>query len=170
MIKIIFVLILPLILCACSVQEKANPQILIERIERADENFVFEKSFYEDESYISFAKHNKTELVFKFETDENENVKKINLACLNARKVNDFINLACTVTTAYSPEDDSLQMINELFGKQKLSNECLYYETQWHSYSAVLSEKGLYFSVSSKKLMPESEVEFSLKPNDIVEY
>lgn len=168
--KLIFVLILPIILCSCSVQETVNPRILIERIVKNDENVKFENQFYEDDTYVSFAKYSGIDVVFKFETDENENVKKINLACLNTGKVNGFINLIYTVINAYTPEDDTAQIINELFSERKLNGEFLYYETQWHSYSAVLSEKGLYFSVSCKKLIPESEVEFSLKPNDIVEY
>lgn len=166
----ILMIIICLLFNSCSVQENVNPQILIERIIKSDENVVVHNSFYDEESFVCYVKHKNSDFIFKFETDENENVKKINLACLDTDKVNDFIDFVQTVIGVYSPDDNRAEISENLFDERKMNDECLYYESQWHSYSAVLSEKGLYFSVSSKKLMPESEIEFSLKPNDIVEY
>lgn len=169
--RITVVLLLLFILTACSVQEKVNPQIFIERVQNCDENITVENVFFEDDVFICFADYaQKANLVFEMATDEHENVKKINLACTQTDKAEEFIYCAESVVKTYAPEDDSAKVIKDLFSSKELSGKCIYYETQWHIYSAVLSENGLYFSSESKKLVPQSDVEFSLKENDIVTY
>ena len=160
-------------LTACSVQEKMSPWIFVERMRQTDKNLVIdtENSFFENEKMVCYAVYaDKTKLVFEISTDEHGNSDKISLACVQTDKAADFVLCAKSIASVYSTEDDSDNVAKELFGTKELSDECRYYETQWRSYAAVLSENGLYFSVESKKLVPQTEVEFSLKQNDIVEY
>lgn len=169
--RAVCILLSLLFLTACSVQEKFNPQIFIERIQKCNKNITVENTFYEDDVFVCFAVYNdNTDIVFEIETDEHENAKKISLACSQTDKADEFILCTNSIIDICAPDDDSGQVIKELFSERKLSNKFRYYETQWHSYSAVLSESGLYFSAESKKLVPQSEVEFSLKQNDIVVY
>lgn len=160
-----------LFLTACSVQEKVNPQIFIERIQKNNKNIAVENSFYEDAAFVCFAVYNgNTDIVFEIETDEQKNAKKISLACSQTDKADDFISCAECIIKTYAPDDDSGQVIKELFSQKEINGKFNYYETQWYSYSSVLSENGLYFSAEIKKLVPQTEVEFSLKQNDIVTY
>lgn len=162
-----------ILLTACSVQEKVSPDIFVERLSEESDAFVFDKdnSFIQNGSYIFFAKYeNILEIVLKAETDTQGNVKKISLACTQTDKADKFISCIKSVIETYSPEDDSNEIILSLFKNKQPDDKNRYYETQWHSYSAVLSENGFFFSVKNKKLIEESSVEFSLKENDIIEY
>lgn len=171
--RIVALLLVFLTLTACSVQEKMSPMIFIERIGQTDKKLIIdtENLFFENKNLVCYAVYaQKTKLVFEISTDEHGNSDKISLACIQTDKAPDFILCAKSVFSVCSPDDDSDAVFKELFGSKELSDECRYYETQWHSYAAVLSENGLFFSIENKKLVPQSEVEFSLKQNDIVEY
>lgn len=161
-----------LILNACSVQETVSPQIFIQRLQKSDENFVFDidNAFFEENNYICFAAYKSIDIVFEIAADEQGNAKKINLACTRTDKIDSFISCVQSIIATCSPDDDAQTVISELFLVKESSDKCLYYDTQWHEYSAVLSENGLFFSVESKKFVPRSEVEYSLKQNDIVTY
>lgn len=163
-----FILILGL--TACSVQENMSPELFFERLQKYDNSISIENSFYEDKSYVCFALYHNADIVFDILSDDSNNAKKINLACSDTDKINEFIDCTESVIKIYAPDDNPQEVVENLFDNKTANNEFIYYNTQWHTYSAVLSDNGLYFSVSSKKLMPESEVEFSLKQNDIVEY
>ncbi len=170
--RIISVIVMLLMLSSCSQQINLNPYIFFERLEKADKNLVAETEniFSQDGNYVCYAKYCDTvNTAFQLYTDDDGNVKKISLACNQADKADLFIECVKSVISVYS-DDETETVINSIFKEKKISNECLYYDTQWYSYSAILSEKGLFFSSESKKLSPQTEVELSLKPNDIVEY
>ena len=172
--KRIFCLALVLLFfSACSVQEKISPMIFIERIINSNDKISAdtENSFTENNRYVCFIKYSdKTDMVYQIETDEQGNATKISLTCTQTDKADDFIDCALATVSVYSPDDKTDEVSDALFNGYKLSDECLYFETQWHLYSAVISKNGLFFSVQSKKLIPPSKVEFSLKQNDIIEY
>ena len=159
-------------LAACSVQENMSPQIFIERLQKNDSRFAVDTdNSFVDGGFVYFVNYdNGLELVFEISTDEQGNSDKISLACIQTDKADEFIVCAEKTVEVYAPDDSADEVIKSLFSGRELNGEYVYYETLWHSYSAVLSENGLYFSALSKKLMPNSEVEFSLKQNDIVEY
>lgn len=171
--RVLSLLFILLLLGACSVQEKVSPMIFMERIIKSDSNINadIDNAFYEKNNYICYAKYaDKTDVVFETEADEHGNATKISLACIQTDKVDDFVNCSVNIVKTYAPDDSAQDVINNLFADRKFSDKCLYHETQWYLYSAVISEKGLFFSVENKKLNPTSKVEFSLKQNDIVEY
>lgn len=168
--KIIISVILMLSLAACSVQENMSSELFFERFQKYDNNISINSSFYQEESYVCFSLYHNAEIIFEIKTDSNNNAVKINLACSETDKINEFTDCAESVIRIYSPNDTSQDIIENLFYPEKVNNEFRYFNTQWHTYSAVVSDNGLFFSVSNKKLMPENKVEFSLKQNDIVEY
>lgn len=173
--KIIIVInaVLIVFLAACSVQEKVSPDIFVERLSAANDSFVFETEscFIDGNKAVFFAKYNnEIDTVFEITEDEQGNAEKISLACTQADKAELFISCVKNVIETYSPDDNSDEILTALFEKIINDGKNKYYETQWHSYSAVFSKEGLFFSVKNKKLIKESSVEFSLKENDIIEY
>ncbi len=171
--KIFCLISVLLILGSCSVQEKVSPMIFMKRIIKTDNNLNadIDSSFVEDNNYICFAKYaEKTDVVFEIKTDEGGNVKKISLACTQADKTDDFIDCVSSVIKTYAPDDDIQSVLSSILLTKNTSDNFSYHETQWYLYSSAVTENGLYFSVENKKLIPQSEVEFSLKQNDIVEY
>lgn len=159
-------------LSSCSLQEKVSPEIFIERLCAADENFIFdgESLFCGDGTYTYYITYSDLPLVAEIRIDGDENSKKINLACGETDKVELFIKCVESVIRVYSPDENIEEIHKEIFPLQESENSFYYYETKWYKYSSVLSEKGLYFSTENKKISPQSEVELSLKPNDIVDY
>ncbi len=160
-------------LSACSVQETVSPLIFINRVQKHDKNILFDVSntFIENERHVFYTTYSgNSEIVFEISVNEQGDAEKINLACNQTDKIDSFVSCVQSVAETYAPDDDAKTVVSELFLSRELSDRCLYYDTQWHEYSAVLSEKGLFFSVESKKLVPRSDVEFSLKQNDIVTY
>jgi hypothetical protein len=147
-----------------------SPELFFKRFEKYDSNLSISNSFYENNSFICYSLYHNAEIIFDISTDGKNNSIKINLACTDTDKVNEFVDCCESVIRIYSPDDNVQDIIDNLFEYKKINNEFRYYDTRWHTYSSTLSDNGMYFSVSNKKLMPESEVEFSLKQNDIVEY
>ncbi len=171
--KVAVVILLMIFLSSCTVQKKMSPWIFIERVEKNDKNIAFDtgNSFYENEDFVCYATYaDMSGFCVEILTDESGNSKKISLACMQTDKTDKFISFSKSVIETYSPDDSADEVIKSLFGNKKINNVFAYHSTQWYDYSAILSENGFYFSVASKKLMPQSEVEFSLKPNDIIEY
>lgn len=168
--RIVISIILIVCLCSCSVQENMSPELFLERFQKYDNNLSITDSFYQEDSYICFVRYHNAEIIFYIFTDCNKNVKKINLACSETDMINEFTDCTESIIRIYSPDDNSEEIINNLFNPEITNSEFRYYNTQWHTYSAICSDNGIYFSVSDKKLAPESEVDFSLKQNDIVEY
>lgn len=161
------------ILTSCSVQEKMSPWIFTERIQKTDKNISIDtdNSYFENGDYVFYASYaDDVKFIFEISTDEHGNSDKISLACTQTDKTDEFVLCAMRTIEAYAPDDSADEVMQNLFSNKEPNDKCIYYDTQWYSYAAVLSEKGLFFSVESKKLIPQSEVEFSLKQNDIVEY
>lgn len=171
--RLVFLVVALLLLTACSVQETVSPQIYMDRIQKNDKNISFNSSdaFLENINYVCFVRYaQNADIMFEIAMNEQGSAKKINLACTQTDKIDLFVQCAQSAAETYAPDDDAQRVISELFKSREISDKCLYYDTQWHAYSAVLSENGLYFSVESKKLVPQSDVEMSLKQNDIVTY
>ena len=171
--KIAFIIALAMFLSSCTVQEKMSPWIFIERVNKNDNNIIFDvnDSFYSNESFVCYASYNgKKGFCVEIPVDENGNSEKISLACADSDKTDEFVLFSKCIINTYSPDDSVDDVLNHLFENIEINNEFIHYETQWYDYSATFSEHGLYFSVESRKISPRSEVEFSLKPNDIVEY
>ncbi len=171
--KICFVFAVLFFISSCSAQEKVSPEIFVERLCAADENAKpdAELFFIDGEVYTYYISYAQTlNLVVEMNTDTQGNVKKINLACSETDKADMFIQCVKSVICVYSPDEDADKILNEIFPAENRDSTFLYCETQWYMYSAVVSENGLFFSTENKKVSPQSEVEFSLKPNDIVEY
>ena len=172
--KRIALLILSLMLLAsCSAQEKVNINILTGRLCEYDEFFVIDEalSFSEESSDTVFFEYGgENGFVMETRADGQGNTEKINLACSSTDKIDLFTQCVKSVISVYAPDEASDEIIKELFKKRGSDTGIGYYETKWYSYSAGLSGDCLYFSVENRKLSPRSEVELSLKQNDIVEY
>lgn len=165
---ILFILAAALIaLPACSVQENTSPELFIERLKKNNENLIFESdsAFWEDNAWFCFAEDNNgTKFSFEIQTDENGNAKKISLACIQTDKAEEFFSAVKSIIKTYAPEDDAEQAAQALIAEKSGFS---YFETQWHRYAFAKSESELYFSAESAKLVPQSDVPLSLKPNDI---
>lgn len=161
------------ILSACSVQEKMSPRIFFERLSKINTQLDLENSeqFIEGSDYVCFVSDfNSTEYVFQISVNDSGDAEKISLACAQTDKAADFISCAASVVKTYSPNDNPQEIIASLFKHGQISREYLYFETQWHRYTAAASEDGFFFSVESKKLVPADAVELSLKPNDKADF
>lgn len=171
--RIIAIFFALFLLASCSLQEAVSPEIFTQRLCKADENIVPDDRlcFYSENVYtFYFSYADCLKSVAEIHIDEQGNAKKINLACSRTDKIDLFIQCVKSFISVYSPTENSEEIITALFEKKTLDSKFSFYETQWYIYSVVLSENGLYFSTESKKLSPQSEVELSLKSNDIVEY
>lgn len=155
---------------ACSVQETMSPQIFINRLSKINQELDFESAehFMDGNKFCFFIKNkNSTNFLIEITVNENGHSEKISVACSNADKIGDFINCVESVIKTYAPDDD----ISEIISKLNINrNKLVYQESQWHSYSALINENGIYFSISNKKLIPSSKAELSLKPNDRVDF
>lgn len=168
--RITVLLITVLLLTACSVQERMSPEIFVERLAANDKKFSVETFFAAADDFLCFGKYDDASVVIKISSDKEKNAKKITLSCIQTNKTESFISCAENLISIYSPNDNSSEVINNLFESKDLNDKCVYYDTQWYKYSKIFSKQGLYFSVESKKLSPQNDVELSLKQNDITEY
>lgn len=167
--RIVFLLVFLLVLCSCSVQEKVDTEIFMERFLKASEMFDSEgcEKIYGENSNIIFINDKYgTEYVFEFFTDENSNINKISFACTQTDKAENFVVCLREIINTYSPDENADDVIASLTENGKIRNKFTYYETKWYSYASYSDENGMHFSVTNKKLVVPSTVELSLKPND----
>ncbi len=161
-----------LLLQACSVQEKMSPEIFFERLKKVDSRFSFDASeqFFEGNEYICFVSDDNSNcFAFQISVNDSGDCEKISVAAEKADS-QDFISCVKSVIQAYAPDDDAENITKKLFTGGKIVAEYVYYDSQWHSYSAAGNNGIFYFSVSSKKLVSEKNVELSLKPNDKIDF
>lgn len=167
-----FFMVSILLLQACSVQEKMSPQIFFERLAKIDSQLCFDASeqFFSGDEYVCFVSDvNSNCFVFQISVNDRGDCEKISVAA-EKTAASDFINCVKSVIQAYAPNDDAENITEKLFSDGKISMEYLYFDSQWHSYSAAGSNGCFYFGVSSKKLVAESEIELSLKQNDKTDF
>ncbi len=158
---------------ACSVQENMSADIFFDRLSENSAELDFES--YEqlviDGKSCCFLKDlNGAEYAFEITLNENGDAEKIAVSCNITELPQSLISCLESVIKTYSPVDNSEEVISAFFenGKPKQGNS--YYETQWRSYSVYATESDFFFSVSSKKIVGQSAVELSLKPNDRVDF
>ena len=171
--RILAVFITLFMLVSCSLQEKVSSEILTERLCKTDNNILPDSDlcFHQgDRSVFYFTYAELLFFVAELYSDGQGNIKQINLACDKTDKIDLFVQCVKSFENVYVPDENSDEINAVLFKEKKISGNFLFYETQWYLYSAVLSENGFYFSIENKKLSPQTAVELSLKPNDIVEY
>ena len=154
-------------------QKTMNPRIFLERLSVRNASLILKNPeiFSDDSSVFCFINDIKgTELLFEFSVDEAGNIKKIGFSCGETEKAEDFIEYIRDVVSVYSPDENSDKIIMSLTENGKLKNGMNYFENQWYLCCSNADKNGLFFSVANKELMPLSEVEFSLKPNDRVDF
>lgn len=152
-------------LSACSVQEKMNSRIFIQRFKDNNENITIlnDEVFSEQDRYFCFLKDDKNNnYVLQFATDSDSSIKKICLVCNNASKTDTFKVISETVIKTYAPNEDSQSIVESLF-KDGLN----YYDTQWYRYSSSIADGTAFFSVENMKISTESDAELTLRTNDI---
>ena len=168
---ILFFTVLMLLLQACSVQEKMSPQIFFDRLSKINTRLVFDTSeqFFEGNEFICFVSDDADNAyAFQVSVTDSGDCEKISLAAEKGDE-NAFKECVKSVIGVYAPDDDAEEVVLSLFNSNS-NQKFQYYETQWHSYSFARENECRYFSVSSKKLMPESKVELSLKANDKADF
>ncbi len=171
--KVFVLLFLCLFLVSCSLQAEVTPEIFVERLSKFDKNMMFDEfvSFSHENLHTYFFSYSDSVFpVLEIRTDERGNAEKISISCTQTDKLDLFLKCVEVIVSVYSPDETASQIIDALYSEKNENEEFSYYETQWYLYSAVISENGLFFSTENKKLSPQSEVELSLKANDIVEY
>lgn len=168
--KTILIIFVLLFLSSCSVQEKMNSEMFIERFSKSGAELDFQNAegFYNDEKYLCYIKNaNGTELLIELFEDEESNISKITLACSDIKAQAEFISCAKHIIETFSFDDSADSVLKEICKDGKINNEFSYYETQWYYYSTASTENILFFSIENKKLSPPKNTEFTLKPNDI---
>lgn len=171
--RLICLLFFLIFLAGCSVQKTMNSRIFLERLSAANDSLNIEKPeiFSDDSAILYFVNDNKgTEFLFEFSVDDAENIKKIGFSCGETEKAENFVEYIRDVVSVYSPEEDADEVIMNLTKNGKLKKGINYFENQWYMYCSNADENGLFFSVTNKEMMPQSTVEFSLKPNDRVDF
>ncbi len=150
---------------SCSVQDKMNPLIFIEKFSEISGDSIKNDTpiFTDDKCVFFFTDENDKEYVCELLTDKAKNVKKICLASDNTNKAELFIHFSEIIIKIFSPDDESSLILSKLF-----KNKWDYTDSQWYSYSSVVSDKGMFFCIESKKLTTESDAELTLKQNDII--
>ena len=146
-----------------------SPDIFFGRLSKQIDIFDFEHSenFLENSEYVCFVKDDAgTEHVFELALNDAGDINKISLACNKTDKAENFISHIKNVIIIYASDENANEIIDSLTENGKISAGLNYYETQWHLWCAYSDNNGLYFSVTNKKLTAQSEVEFSLKPNE----
>ena len=171
--KIISIFFVIKLLTSCSVQEKMSPEIFIERLNK--EYLLINSDSFDDflsdnKYFCFFTNKNNSEFLIELNINDNIDITKISLACMQVDKENDFINLAESIINVYSNNVLSQDVINNLFENGKIKKDIKYYDTQWHLFTASADENGLYFSITNKKLNPREEVLLSLKSNDRITF
>lgn len=158
-------LLLIIILSSCTAQEKMNPLIFIERFEANYPEFTVSENdfFIEDNNYICFfSDDNNSDYVMKIYTDDEENIKKICLACNKTDKT-DRIKFVCeAIIKTYAPTEDAASIIRSIF-----SGERNYHNTQWYRYTSSLVDDTVFFSVENMKIATDTDAQLTLKENDI---
>lgn len=142
-------------LSACALQKNMSPEIFLERL--TDENdafFVnFDERFYESGRRICFVgDEGGTEYAVSMSVAEDGNVIAVEAASSAADKEKAFIALVESIIEVYSPDDDVKAIIDGLFPDGAISDRCVYYNTQWHEYSAFGDENGFFFSADDLSL------------------
>lgn len=158
---------------SCSVQENMSCKIFFERFAKQTDDFDFKNSeqFLENNNYICFANDKSgDEYVFELLLNESGDINKISLACNKTDKAENFINYIKQIIFVYAPKENADEIVASLTENGKIPNKITYHETQWHSWCSYSDEKGMYFSVTNKKLVEQTTVEFSLKPNDKIDF
>lgn len=160
------ILFLIIILSSCSVQEKMNPIIFMERFKENYPEFIISENdyFVENNNYICFFSDNgDTDYALKIYTDADENIKKICLACSETDKT-ERIKFVCeAIVKTYAPHENSELIINSLF-----ADERNYHNSQWYRYTSSLIEGTAYFSVENMKIATDTDAGLTLKENDII--
>ncbi len=168
--KITLIVVAFIFMCTgCSVQEKMSYQIFFDRMSEHTDAFDFENSecIFEESECVCFVKDNKgIEYLFCLSLNKFSDAEKIGLSCNDTEKAEDFIVYIKNIISVYAPEENQEEIIDSITENGKMKNGIVFYETKWYSYCSHSDDDGLYFSVTNKKLVPQSSVEFSLKAND----
>ena len=153
----------------CSVQEKMNYHIFFERMSEHTDGFDFQNSecYVEGDECICFIKDkNGTDYLFCLFLNKLGDAEKIGFSCNDTEKAEDFIVYIRNIISVYAPEENRDDIINSLTENGKIKNDIIFYETKRYEYCLYSDTEGFYFSVTNKKLVPSSSIEFSLKVND----
>ena len=163
-IKFIFVLFMLVILSSCSVQEKASPEIVVERLKAGYTEFVFENDgFYSDGNYYIFFNFKNTTALIKMETDKNNSVARISVS-FDSDDNNDVVfDLIEPLITVYSLKEDCTEIIKSLSCEKDGFSYAYGHE---HIYSLVRNGKNIYFEIINNCLLQYSAPTLTLKQND----
>lgn len=150
-----------ILMSSCSVQKNVNPNILSERLAECSEDFIIEnQGYYYKDDYFVMAEYKGIKTVLKMKTDKNQNVNKVCLSVnekLNNEEIN---NLAGMIIEVYAPDEEKINMLNELNGKK--SGSCYGKE---HIYTLII-DNNTYFEILNIPLSDYTKPELTLKPND----
>lgn len=157
------------LLTGCSVQEKMNSSVFFDRMSEQTDAFDFLNSecFIDDSEYICFVKDKRgTEYLFCLSANKSGDIEKIGFSCNETEKAEVFIDYVKNIISVYAPDENREEIIGLLAENGKMKNGITFHQTKWYEYCLHSDTNGLYFSVTNKKLVPSSDVEFSLKVND----
>ncbi len=171
--KFVFLLIILITLSGCSVQKTMNAKIFMDRLSEVNDFLIIENPEIltdESASFCFVTSKNGTDFLFEFLENDNGNIKKISFSCIKTEKAEDFVLYVRDIISVYSPNENTDEIIMNLTENGKIKQGINYFENQWYLYCANADENGLFFSVTNKELFPQSSVEFSLKPNDRIEF
>lgn len=169
-----FAVLLSLLFGGCTVQDEMNAEIFAERFclsggytpVRNEMIFTADKALYYTKSESG------TTVLLGMQTTNNENVTSVcasvDFTLSNSRQqaYSDFTRAVESCVCIYAPGDFAEYKLieKELLLEKGLAGDVTeYHDTQWYRYSLVVTEGSAYFSVESKRAVPDTGVEYSLK-------
>ena len=163
------------LLSACTVQDTMNPEIFARRLCKR-ENFTVTNEtdmIFDGEKALCFAQSQAgTQVLFGLITRESGEITSVS-ACVDfsagkqkKTAADDFI-IACGECIAVFAPDDA-QNSEDIYSALSLTDtlpeeKTAYHDTQWYRYTLIVTGTGAYFSVESKRAVPDSAVEYSLR-------
>ncbi len=162
---------------ACTMQDTMNPAIFAERFcEYSGFTAARQETLFDENKALCFAKSEAgTQILLGMRTDEGGNVISVSASVdftdgePRETAAADFLTACDGCVEIFAQEDsESYAEIAKALGfaKELPKGNTAYHDTQWYRYALIVTDGAAYFSVESKRAVPDSAVEFSLRETE----
>lgn len=169
--RFIAVLLLCLLLGGCTAQHEMNAEMFLSRLCKSKEYSYDELGGtpQKDGKAYAFVTNSKgARFAYGFDCDADGEVTKIGFNT-ERRNAEGFLAAIADCCNIFAPDDaDSFALMKESLGLSrglpKTATE--YYSSSWYLYSLVVTDATAYFAVESKRSLPDSSAEYTLRVNE----